>query len=250
MATQLDREDATVRTYLNRLVTHATNAYSVCSLFLAVLALLPIWFGLNTLWLSAAAAVFSLLPASYRTWREAVTALPPPAALIVECKTSVVDLPIDDRVPKSRGKVDIRLAITNPTDEPVYLTGVELVSWSCPAGLVEGTPVVKLYGQRERYGWGELLYPVRFDPKSRREDIVVFASIEPSSGEDIAFAASLRKAEAIGISFRILTENAARVRHSLVVDDQVPLSLYKENAIRTWRAKGHSDLLSAIGHPI
>jgi hypothetical protein len=243
MENELTRDDADVRTFVNQLIAHAANVYSLCSFFLAVLALLPIWFGLNLLWLSAAAAVFSLLPASYRTWREALEKLPARARLLVTCKTSVVDLPIENRVPETTGKLDIRLTISNPTDEPAFLVGVELVSWEASPGVIDGPLSVKLYGKREQAGFGELQYPVKIESKARREDIALFAGIRAAPIDDAAFAKGLMQSEAIAISFRILTENAAHIRHSCVVEDQAPLNVYKESALRTWESKGHSDLL-------
>ncbi len=247
MSNVLNRRDISIRTFVNRLLAHATNAYSVCCVILAILGVVWTVYANNLLWLSFVAAVSSLIPASYRTWREAVEQLPDAASLAISCTTSVIDLPIDNRVPHGQGKFDIRLSISNPSDEPVYLTGVSLMSWMAPSQLFRQPLSAKLYGNSDKGSFGELHYPVKFEPKARRDDIAFFASIRAQENDHIAFARALADSKEVSVQFRVATENAARVKYFVEVSDAVPTSVYREMAVAKWRRAGDKDLLEAAG---
>jgi len=243
----LTRRDVSIRTFVNRLVAHATNAYSVFCIFLAVLGVAWTFYASNLLWLSGAAALFSLIPASYRTWREAVEQLPEVASLAIACNASVINLPIDNRVPHGLGKLDIRLSISNPTDEPVYLTGVSLVSWEAPNELFLQPLSAKLYGKDDKGSFGKMRYPIKFEAKARRDDIAFFAAIRAQTTDQVAFARSLGESREVAVRFRVATENASRVKNFVEVSDGVPTNAYRDMAFATWRRSGDQDLLDAAG---
>lgn len=75
--------------YIKKLISHATNAFSIISLLLALATLFFPLDSFNKISLTGLFAILSFLPAGFYVWKETMEKLPKVADLVIECKSVI-----------------------------------------------------------------------------------------------------------------------------------------------------------------
>ncbi|MEZ5312745.1 MAG: hypothetical protein R2862_03370 [Thermoanaerobaculia bacterium] len=220
------------------------NSFSAASLALAFVALLPFWQGAWPKILGAIAAALSLSFAAYRAWRKAVLALPQTGRLSIRVLSATFASPIDQLLPASPARFDIRCDASNPSAQPLDLAAVEVVAIDTPCSFLIGMPVAKLFGKVPH--WGPALFPLRFQPLDRRLDLTVFVELAFRISSPEEFARELGKSKKFSIKLRWVCENPSREQNATEFEARGDFSNLQAAARGAWGRSKRADLIAEM----
>lgn len=240
----------TLSQYLRKLIGHATNAFSVLTLLLAVITLfLPADMVTKAIPISVLVAL-SLMSAGFYTWKEAIEKIPLGARLsIVHKSIGFGANSLTGGIPHSPMHFHIDLDLINHGQEMATLNELKVATFEMNTELLASSPKsYRLYEVNSPHASRDISFPYCIEGGQRKPNIRYEIEVDLREREPHQFAHQLGKLQDYRIDLQYTYEDMERTTHVELISIQGSFSKYRENTIQEWKQGKQFDLVTeALG---
>ncbi len=246
--------------YIQKLIKHASNIFSVISLLVALVAVLVAFLSKTPIaelikilmppdffaGFSLVGACFSIIGAGYSAWKEAVEQLPKAADLMIKSRSvSFGSKRSRSGIPISPLRFLIKLDLINRGQETALLTELNVIDFKMNTELLGNKPHTdKLYQTDLPHGRKPIQLPYPISGQKWEHEIEYEIEVELHEQEPSEFAKRLNELQNYEIDIRYIYEDMGGSSHSASIPIRESFEKFRKQMKQNWKQNKQYELFA------